>query len=721
MKILTQKLKNGKMQIIDVPIPVLQNGHIKVRNHYSLISAGTESSTVKAARKGYIGKAKERPQQVKKVIDTIKSQGLTQTYRAVMKKLDAYSPLGYSCVGEVIDVAHDSSDINVGDFVACGGFTACHSEVVSVPRHLCVRLEPDADLKQAVYNTLGAIAMQGVRQAGLQLGERCAVIGLGLLGQLISLLLRASGVKIVGIDVDTSAVETAKKYCVDLALNREDPGVEKTILTFTEGLGCDAVVIAAASKSHDPINFSGVISRKKGTIVIVGDVPTGFEREPHFYQKEVMIKMSCSYGPGRYDPAYEEKGHDYPAAYIRWTENRNMKAFQELIHCGKIDVSYLTTHIFELENAVSAYDLIMDRREKFFGILIKYDVNKKIMSGKIHSRVTLLAKDQEKINIGFIGAGSYAQSHLLPHLQHKKNVVLKGVMTASGVSARSVADRFGFEFCTSNAEDIFADESINTLFIASRHNSHAEYVQKGLQSGRHIFVEKPLCLTVDELEKIKLKIEENFTNNRANAQRILMVGYNRRFSPLSLIIKDGIVSGPMLMTYQVNAGFIPAESWIQDPDIGGGRIIGEVCHFIDYLIFINGSLPVTVYATAMRNAESFIDIVNICLSFENGSIGTVIYYSNGDLSLPKERFEVSANGNVFLLNDFKTLSIYARGKKKVKQILHQDKGQQNEIKHFLETILHGGVPRISFDELYSTSLTTFKIIESIRTGQSIRI
>ena len=364
------------MQILKVPVPGLNKGQVLVQNCYSLISAGTEGSTVKTARKGYIGKAKERPQQVKQVLDVLHQQGPVQTYRAVMKKLDAFSPLGYSCVGEVIETAVDVSAIKVGDFVACGGLSASHAEIVAVPVNLCVKLSPESDLKQAAYNTLGAIAMQGVRQADLRIGETCAVIGLGLIGQLTCLLLRAAGLKVVGIDVNPAMAVIAESHCSDLALVRDSDGTLGRIEEFTEGLGCDGVVITAGASSLDPINFAGAIARKRGTVVVVGAVPTGFDREPHYYKKELQVRMSCSYGPGRYDPQYEEKGIDYPPAYVRWTEKRNMQAFQDLIATGRIDLSYLTTHEFKLEEAAEAYDLITRNTELYAGILIKYDTKK---------------------------------------------------------------------------------------------------------------------------------------------------------------------------------------------------------------------------------------------------------------------------------------------------------------------------------------------------------
>ena len=733
MKQLTQKLGSGSMQVLEVSLPVLQKGHILVRNHYSLISAGTEGSTVKAARKSLIGKAKERPQQVKQVIDTLKTQGPVQTYRAVMKKLDAYSPLGYSCCGEVLDVGSDVAGFHVGDFVACGGLSASHAEVICVPVNLCVKLSPDADLKQSAYNTLGAIAMQGVRQADLRLGEVCAVIGLGLLGQLTCLLLRASGVKVLGIDVDPAMVDIAQKHCADVALQRDDNGSVDRIINYTDGIGCDGVIITAASSSLDPINFAGSIARQKGTIVVVGNVPTGFDREPHYYKKELNVKMSCSYGPGRYDPTYEEKGIDYPPGYVRWTENRNMQAFQELIASRKIDVNYLTTHTFNLEDAPAAYDMVMAKSEPFIGILIEYDVERDISrtETKIILPSTARGGAMPSVKIGFIGAGSYAQGNLLPNIP-KDTVSLKGVMTASSGSSRSVAERYGFEFCTGDESDILANADINTVFIATRHDSHADYVMKALQAGKHVFVEKPLCLTKDELDEIVEwlnsynKIEGTnkkitYTNNQSTIRPLLMVGYNRRFSPFATMMKEQLGDGPMAMTYRINAGAIPADSWIQDSDIGGGRIIGEVCHFVDFLTFMNGSLPVSVHAAVMSSSHNLNDTVNISLSYQNGSIGTISYFANGDRAVPKERIEIYAHGCTAVLNDFKSLTIYANGKKKEKKLLSQDKGQKNEVQAFIAAVLNGTGDVVPFEEMYSTTLVTFKILESLRTGQSIKI
>jgi len=719
MKQLVTKLIDGTISVIDAPPPVVMPGSILVRNHYSLISIGTEVSTIKAAKKGLIGKAKERPQQVKQVFEMLKTQGIVQTYRTVMKKLDAYSPMGYSCAGEVIEVAPNVERFTVGDLVACGGTTACHAEIVCVPVNLCVKLQPDSDLKQSAYNTLGAIAIQGIRQADLRIGETCAIIGLGLLGQLTGLILKASGIKVVGIDINEDIVRIASEHCTDLSLLRDSSGIEEKILDFTNGLGCDAVIICAATDSLDPINFAGAIARKKGTVVIVGNVPTGFDREPHYYKKELQLKMSCSYGPGRYDPTYEEKGIDYPPAYVRWTENRNMQAFQDLVYNKKIDLTYLTTHIFKIDDAPSAYEMILNRSEPVIGVLIEYDrkgaeeIDRKIVIKPLTSFIK-----EPLVSIGFIGAGSFAQSNLLPNIPKSEKIILKGVMTASGTGSRTVSDRFGFGFSTSDEKDIFENKEINTVFIATRHDSHAQYVIKSLKAGKHVFVEKPLCIREEELREI-VSIYNSLINSEKKP--ILMVGYNRRFSTLTEILKKKTGHGKMAMIYRINAGPIPHDSWIQDPEVGGGRIIGEVCHFVDYLTFLNGSIPISVYASAMNDPYDHNDTLSISLSYKNGSIGTILYFSNGDKYFEKERIEVYWNGNVGVIEDFKELTIYEGRKKIKKKLFVQDKGHKNEVQSFIENILKGGQELIPVEELFNTSLVTFKIIESLRTNRVVSI
>ena len=714
MQQLTQKLGSGIMVIQEISCPQLGKGMIMVKNHYSIISAGTEGSTVQAARKSLIGKAKERPQQVRQVIDTLKKQGPIQTYRAVMKKLDAYSPLGYSCSGEVVEVGEDVTSFKVGDKVACAGVGyANHAEIVSVPVNLCVKLDENANLKDAAYNTLGAIAMQGVRQADMRLGETCVIIGLGLLGQLAALILKASGVKVVGVDVSEIAINLAKnnKVC-DFVFTRDTPGLEEKINAITGGIGADVVIIAAATSSTDPINFAGNVARKKGSVVVLGAVPTGFDRDPFWYRKELELKMACSYGPGRYDLNYEEKGIDYPAPYVRWTQNRNMQAFQELIATKRIDISYMSTHEFAFDEAPKAFDLVVSRAEPFIGIALKYDTNKS------HSKSKILIKNNKgkhnsKLNISFIGAGSYAQGNLLPNIPENPNVSKIGVLTNSGTTSKRVAEKFKFNFCATLENDVL-DDKTNTIFVATRHDSHGSYVLKALEKNKHVFVEKPLCLKESELSKIIQAQQQSKT--------AVMIGFNRRFSPLTKKIKNVVGSGPMSMIYRINAGAIPKDTWIQDIEVGGGRILGEACHFIDYLTHLNGSLPTKVSAQVLADPENLNDTLNIMLQFENGSTGVVCYYANGAKSLAKEYFEVFASGTTAILNDFKEIRIYGKGNPKKEKFFNQNKGQKEMVSAFVNGLLNDGKAPISFEEIVAVTKASFKVIESVkRGGEQIKI
>ena len=707
MKQLTQKLGSGDMVIQDVPYPQLGKGMVIVKNHYSIISAGTEGSTVVAARKSLIGKAKERPQQVKQVIDTLKKQGPVQTYRAVMKKLDAYSSLGYSCTGEVIEMGEGVTGFEVGDRVACAGVGyANHAEIVSVPINLCVKLDKATNLKDAAYNTLGAISMQGVRQADMRLGESCVIIGLGLLGQLAALILKASGVTVIGIDVSEFAVKQAiDNKVVDLGLTRNAAGLEEQIQNMTNGYGADAVIIAAATDSLDPINFAGAIARKKGTVVVLGAVPTGFERDPYWYRKELELKMACSYGPGRYDLNYEEKGIDYPLSYVRWTEKRNMEAFQNLIAIKKIDISYLTTHEFDFDNAKAAFDLVVSKTGPFTGIALKYNTDKVADKSKI---VTGEVEKLGKLNISFIGAGSYAQGNLLPNIPITSELGRVGILTNTGTTSKRVAEKFKFQFCATKESDIF-DDKTNTVFVATRHDSHGRYVLKSLKANKNVFVEKPLCLLESELQEI---IEA-----QAEFSKAVMVGFNRRFSPLTIKLKKAVGNNnPMTMLYRINAGAIPGDNWIQDLEIGGGRVLGEVCHFIDYLTYLNGSLPVKVSATALPDANKLNDTLNILIQFENGSSGVVAYYANGSKSMTKEYVEVFSAGQSAILNDFKELKIYGKGNPKKTKLFNQNKGQKEMVKSFISGLLRDGKPPIPFEDIVAVTKASFKVLESIKHG-----
>ncbi len=709
MKQLVQNLKTGQMRIVEVPVPALPSKNVLVRVHHSLISAGTESTKVATARKGYLGKAKEKPEQVKQVLDTLKKEGVGQTYRKVMNKLDAWSPLGYSCAGEVIEVGSEIATFQQGDLVACAGADmANHAQVVSVPLNLCVKLPDNVTTEQAAYTTLGAIAMQGVRQADLRLGESCLVIGLGLLGQLTVQMLKAAGTIVMGVDLSPAAVENGIKSGADLCFNRNDEQLEQAVLDVTQGYGVDAVIITAAAASLDPVELAGRLTRKKGRVIIVGSVPTGFSRE-NYYKKELELRMSTSYGPGRYDPEYEEKGRDYPYGYVRWTENRNMQSFLQLVSRGKINFDHLTTHRFDFNDALQAYDMILNKSEPFLGVILKYDVGTKV-TGTVFLKTS--ASKTAKIKIGFIGAGSFAQSYLLPNIPKDRHTELVGVATASGNNARTVAEKYGFRFASGDYQEIISSDDINTIFIATRHDLHGQLVIEALKAGKHVFVEKPLTLKPEELEEIK-----NLYNSKSITQQstfpLLMVGFNRRFAPLVRRIKETHTQPPFAINYRINAGFIPKEHWIQDKMIGGGRIIGEVCHFTDLAACLAGSRPQAVSAFVMDDGLGMNDTLTVNLVFENGSVASVNYFSNGSKALPKEYLEIHGHGVSSCLNDFNTLEIFTKKKKSYKHI-GQDKGHKNEVQAFLSCIKEGSPAPIPFEEIYLSSLVPFKIIESIQ-------
>ena len=699
MEQLTQNLKDGYMQLLEVPFPALGEGQVMVRNHYSVISAGTEGKTVKDARLSYVGKAKARQEEVKKVVVAAKTHGVMKTYQMVMNKLESPNPLGYSCAGEVIAVADDINHLKVGDFVACGGATANHSEVVVVPKNLCVKINNPEFVKEAAFTTIGAIAMQGVRQAEVNLGENSVVIGLGIVGQLTVQLLSAAGVNVIGLDVDQNQVNLAKKNGLKHAYNSMEEGVKSVIEEVTNGYGADSVIITAGTSSLQPINFAGEIARKKAKVVIVGAVPTGFDRK-NYFAKELDLRMSTSYGPGRYDNDYEQKGLDYPIGYVRWTENRNMQAFVELVEAEKLAVSSLITHQFSFDQAKEAYQLIVDRHEHLCGIVLEYDTSKEL---KKDVQINTKEYNSTDINIGFIGAGSFAQNFLLPNLSGSN---LINVATARATTARNVANKFGFDNCTGDADAVIGNDQINTIFIATPHHLHANYVIKALAVNKNVFVEKPLCLTKEELEEIR-KVE-------ANSKGQVMVGFNRRFAPQIVALKDKMNDNlPKAINYRINAGKLPADHWTQDPKVGGGRIIGEACHFIDLCSFIAGSPITKINANALKDANNLLDTVSISLGFENGSVANISYFSNGNKKLNKEYLEVFCGEQVVVVDDFKSIEILSTAKKSTKKI-PQDKGHQKEVELFLEAIQLGRQLPISFEECYHSTKATFEVLDQIK-------
>lgn len=704
---LTQDLKKGRMRILEVPFPALSENQVLVKNYFSVISAGTEGRTVQDARAGYIGKAKSRQKELKQVFQSIKTNGLKDTYDIVMNKLEAPSPLGYSCAGEIIAMGKKIKDLKVGEWVACGGQGAHHSEVVSVYRNLCVPVPRNVDLRHAAFTTIGAVAIQGIRQADLRFGERCVVIGLGLLGLFTVQILRAAGIKSIGIDISNTQVEIAEQCGAELAVNRNQHNIEELIWNATTGYGADAVIIAAASKSNDPIDLAGRLCRKKGKVVVLGRVPTGFDRDT-YYQKELDLRMSTSYGPGRYDPEYEEKGNDYPIGYTRWTENRNMAAFVEMLSKGCLNLDILITHTFEFELAADAYEMIVSKSERYGGILIQYDVQK-----KLNERIVLHQGEYPpgQVNVGLIGAGSFAQNILLPKMRKKCNFI--GVATANGNKSRFVADKYGFDYCTGNEDEIFADHQINTVFILTPHNLHKELTVKALKHHKNVFVEKPLVINGEELEEIKACYEKNGGDLR------LMVGFNRRFAPfIQKVMEIFPKDQPKAMCFRINPGTLSENHWMHDPELGGGRLIGDACHFIDLSIYVAGAKPSTVFAGTMRNFPALDDTASIHLSFLNGSIASISYFSNGNTSLPKEYLEIYCGGQVVIIDDFREMRIYGSKKSKIK-LPKQDKGHGEEVRLFLAAIKEGLPSPIPYDDIITSSKCTLDVLESAKSSRII--
>ncbi len=564
MKQITQNYKTGELKIEEVPIPLINEGGVLVRSYYSVISAGTERATIEVSKKGYIGKAKEKPEQVKQIIQIAKKQGLKKTYDLVMNKLNTPVPLGYSSSGIVIEVGKNAFEFQVGDKVACAGAGyANHAEIIFVSKNLCVKVPLNVTLEEAAYTTLGSISLQGIRQADVRLGERVAVVGLGLIGLLTVQLLKAAGCIVIGIDIDSSTISNANKCGADYTIDSKLENVYSLVQSITEDNGVDAVIITAATSSNEPVELAGRISRKKGRVVVVGDVGMNIPRNI-YYSKELDFKLSCSYGPGRYDPNYEEYGIDYPIGYVRWTEKRNMEAFLRLVKEKKIDLGKITTHEFKIENAEEAYHLITSKKkEKFVGVLLEYDNQKEIK--KIVKTKDLKAKKSSKINIGVIGAGNFAQSTILPILKKYKDINLEGVLRAKSHLSQNIAKKFGIRKCYSEPRSIFTDRNINAIIIAARHNLHATYVIEGLKNNKNIYVEKPLAITEGDLEEIIRA--RNATDND------VLVGFNRRFAPHVEKCKEFFAKkkSSMFVSYRINAGFIPADNWIQNKE-GGGRI-----------------------------------------------------------------------------------------------------------------------------------------------------
>ncbi|MGQ9819291.1 MAG: bi-domain-containing oxidoreductase [Candidatus Kapaibacteriales bacterium] len=702
-----QHLQSGKVEVVDAPIPVCIEKGILVKNLVSVISPGTEKASISTTQASLLEKAKKQPQQIQNVLENLRREGIRSTINKVLTKLDSFKTFGYSSCGLVIETK--SELFSVGDLVACGGAGyATHSEFITVPQNLACHVPKGVIAESGAFATIGAIALQSLRQAKPQLGEYVAVIGLGLLGLIVVQLLKANGCQVVGLDIRPDNFDLAKHLGCD-KVSVIDSEIIPELISFTNGNGFDSVIISASTKSNEPTEFSLRIVRKKGKIVVLGDVGMNLPRSP-FYEKELEFTISCSYGPGRYDKFYEEYGIDYPYAYVRWTEKRNMQAFLELLQNQKISIEPLITHRFPIEEAIKAYELLTNGNEKYIGIVLQY-------SKELLRKETLIVSPAKKIKqgkhkIGFIGAGSFAQFYILPVLKNL-DVELQTVVNATSTSALTVSKHFGFRYASTNPSDIFNDPKIDFVFIATRHNTHADLVLESIKFRKPVFVEKPLTLTFEELTSLKKAYN--------NSPVPLMVGYNRRFSQAFQHINKEFENRkqPIFMHYRINAGEIPPDHWIQNPNIGGGRIIGEVCHFIDTMQFLTKSNPTSVFAEALsHNMENrtLWDTITITIKFDDGSVGVIEYLANGSPQVPKEYFEIYCENKTAILNNFHFLSIFTNKEKKIN--LNKSKGHKEEIEATLSAFARGFSP-IEFESLILTSLATFAIQDSLITGTKI--
>ena len=715
MRQVAQNYKTGELSLLEVPVPATKPGGVLVRTEYSLISAGTEMMKVEESKLSMVGMAKARPDQVKKVVESAFQQGLAQTYRKVMNRLDAYTPLGYSLAGVVVEVGEGVDEFKVGQRVACAGNQyAFHAELNWVPKNLVVPVPDGVSAKDAAYATVGAIAMQGFRQAAPGLGETAVVIGLGLVGQLLVQILASAGVKCIGSDISENRCNLAVELGAEAAGASGTPGFEMAVeklMALSDGYGADYVFITASTSSRQPVEFAAEIARDRAMIVDIGktnlDLPWNA-----YYEKELDVRFSRSYGPGRYDPMYEERGVDYPIGYVRWTEGRNMSSVLDLIARGSMNVSRLTDHIVPIDDAVGAYERLHAGEMAGIGVLFEYP-EQTSMARTVTSASTVRSSGaQGLVRLGVIGAGNYATTMLLPHLAEDDRVEMITVATTTALSAATAQRRFGFDEATTDIQTILDNDHINTVLIATRHDTHAEFVVRALEAGKAVFVEKPLAISADQLDRI-LETISTTGNDR------LMVGFNRRFAPLlqSFATPWRDRGTPLIAQYDVNAGRLDADSWYRQTDLHGGRFAGEGGHFIDTLSWMVGALPTAVTAMATENDP---DNLSSVIRFENGSVATLNYLTQGDSRYPKEMIRVFGDGSVSVFHNFARLESWGTGRKKHKvAVKGVDKGQRAELGAFVDAVTTGAAMPISLESLVRTTRATLAVSESITSGATV--
>ena len=696
MKQLLQSLRDGSTQIAEVPAPKVSNGQNLIRTSTSLVSAGTERMLVSFGKGNFIQKARSQPDKVKMVLEKAKTDGFVATIDAVRSKLDQPIPLGYCNVGTIIDA--QAEGFAIGDRVVSNGY---HAEIVAAPKHLCARVPDNVTDEQAAFTVLGSIGLQGIRLAAPNLGETFVVMGLGLIGLLTVQILRAHGCQVIGIDLEDEKLALAKEYGAQVLSARNGYDNVTNVDNLTGGIGADGVIITAATKSNDPISISAQMCRKRARIILVGVVGLDINRAD-FYEKELTFQVSCSYGAGRYDTEYEDKGRDYPIGYVRWTEQRNFQAILELMSLKLLNVEKLISHRFDFEQSVEAMDVLANQSSSL-GILLNFQNKHEVKN--LNHKVEISENKQFTSKLGgnvvsFLGAGNYASRVLIPAFK-KAGVQLNTIVSNGGVSSNYHGRKNGFKYASSDEDDAYEDPSVDVIVIATRHDLHAGQVIKAIRARKNVYCEKPLCLTINELDAIKSEIQ-NVDNVR------LMVGFNRRFAPLSATIKSLILrdQSPKTFLYTINAGKIPNEHWIQDPFVGGRRIIGEVCHFIDYLRFLAGHQIIEADADCIGLASQQTledDNVSIRLKFADGSLGVINYISNGHKDIPKEFLEIWCNGKVIKLDNFLRLKAYGWNGVKTKRLLKQNKGQHSAPQSFLNSIKEGYASPIPSEEIFEVT------------------
>ncbi|MFJ5917420.1 bi-domain-containing oxidoreductase [Streptomyces ardesiacus] len=724
MKQVVQNYKSGELALLDVPVPGCKPGGVLVRTAYSLISTGTELMKVSEAGMSMLGKARSRPDQVAKVVQSVATNGVPATYRKVMGKLDSYTPLGYSLCGVVEQVGAGIYDVKVGDLVACAGNEhALHAEVNWVPKNLYAPVPDGLAPRDAAFGTVGSIALQGVRQGESRLGEVALVVGLGLIGQLVAQLLTASGVRVVGADPDPARCELAERLGAAACGDPDSPAVENAVAELTDGHGVDQVYLAAGGGSNQPVELAARLCRDRGRVVDIGkcrlDLPWNA-----YYEKELDVRFSRSYGPGRYDPAYELEGRDYPIGYVRWTERRNLACFLDLVARGRVDVGPLISHTAAFDDAVETYRRLEDGELKAVAVLFRYPEHADGEQGTARvPAVTVPAVPVRRgparavrtpVRLAFVGAGNYASSMLLPHLAAREGVELSTVVTTTALSAANAQRKFGFAEATTDLDAVLGDKSVDAVFVVTRHSSHADLTQKALRAGKAVFVEKPLALTGEELAGVLAAVEES-GNDR------VQVGFNRRFAPLLREARDrlGARTGPASLRYLVNAGRLDHGSWYLRQDTEGSRFAGEGGHFVDTASWLLGADPVSVYALAASGNED----LQVVLGYPDGSTATISYVTTGAAGFPKETLDLVADGKVLQLDDFVRASVYDGRKRWVSSRLPKarDKGQSAELAAFVRAVRTGGPMPVPLGSLAATTAATFAVGASLAAGAPVTL